>query len=63
MQCGARALATASGDERERLLKMREALLELAVTEDWLSGKTRDRTAFIQQADRIARVCALSRTG
>jgi hypothetical protein len=31
-----------TGDERERLLKMRSALLELAHTQDWLEGQQRD---------------------
>jgi len=30
-----------SGEEREKLLKMREGLLSLAETEDWLAGRTR----------------------
>lgn len=39
MQCAAQADdARASGDERERLLRMRTALLELAKTQDWLDG-------------------------
>ena len=32
----------ASGDERERLLKMRTALLELADTKDWLDGQSNE---------------------
>jgi hypothetical protein len=44
MQCGAQADdPRLSGDERERLLKMRTALLELADTHDWLEGQNRDR--------------------
>jgi hypothetical protein len=43
MQCGAQANnPRASGDERERLLKMRTALLELAHTQDWLEGQRKD---------------------
>ncbi len=39
MQCAAQADdPRASGDERERLLRMRTALLELAQTQDWLDG-------------------------
>jgi hypothetical protein len=39
MQCAAQAEDPhASGDERERLLKMRKALLELAEMQDWLDG-------------------------
>jgi hypothetical protein len=41
MQCADQAdNPRASGDERDRLLRMREALLELAKTKDWLDGKT-----------------------
>lgn len=44
MQCAAQADdPLASGDERERLLKMRTALLELAKTQDWLDGEKRNR--------------------
>lgn len=44
MQCAAQADDPhASGDERDRLLKMRTALLELAETQDWLKGE-RHRT-------------------
>jgi hypothetical protein len=40
MQCGAAADDSfASGDERERLLTMRRALLELADAQDWLDGR------------------------
>ena len=40
MQCSAQAdYHRADGDERERLLKMRHALLDLAEIEDWLQGK------------------------
>jgi hypothetical protein len=39
MQCADQANnPLASGDERARLLKMREALLDLAKTKDWLDG-------------------------
>ena len=42
MQCAAQADdARVSGDERDRLLKMRTALLELAKTQDWLDGNKR----------------------
>ena len=41
MQCGAQATdPRASGDERERLLKMRAALLQVANTQDWLAGRS-----------------------
>ena len=47
MQCAAQADDPhASGDERDRLLKMRTALLELAETQDWLEG---DRHRTMQQ--------------
>jgi hypothetical protein len=42
MQCAAAADDPhASGDERDRLLTMRRALLELAEAQDWLDGKKR----------------------
>ena len=31
-----------SGEERDRLLKMRTALIELATTQDWLEGQNKD---------------------
>jgi hypothetical protein len=44
MQCAAAADDPhASGAERDRLLQMRRALLELAEAQDWLDGKTRER--------------------
>lgn len=44
MQCAAAADDIhASGAERERLLKMRRALLELADAQDWLDGKNREQ--------------------
>ena len=46
MQCGASADDPhASGDERDRLLAMRRALLELAEAQDWLDGRVRVRPA------------------
>jgi hypothetical protein len=63
LQCGARASTAASGDERERLSRMREALLDLADNEDWLSGIARRQDAAAQIAKRKAEPCALSRTG
>jgi len=40
MQCAAEADAPeTSPDERNRLLKIRSALLELADAQDWLDGK------------------------
>jgi hypothetical protein len=40
MQCGAEAETNGcSAEKRSRLLKMREALLALAESADWLDGK------------------------
>jgi hypothetical protein len=40
-QCDAQAAdPRVSGDERERLLKMRDALLTLAENQDWLDGRS-----------------------
>ena len=40
MKCAAQAEnPRASGDERERLLRMRTSLLEVAETQDWLDGR------------------------
>jgi len=40
MQCAARAeQATLDADERARLLRMREGLLEVAACADWLAGR------------------------
>ncbi|HKY07362.1 MAG TPA: hypothetical protein VJQ55_03935 [Candidatus Binatia bacterium] len=40
MEAGAQAdNPRKSGDERDRLLKMRDALLDLAKTDEWLHGK------------------------
>jgi hypothetical protein len=44
MQCAAAADDPhTSADERERLLTMRRALLELADAQDWLDGKRREQ--------------------
>jgi hypothetical protein len=44
MQCGAAAdRPHTSGDERDRLLAMRRALLELADAQDWLDGKNHEQ--------------------
>lgn len=49
MQCAAEAEDPhATGDERDRLLKMRKALIELAEMQDWLDGD-RKRTPSQQQ--------------
>lgn len=40
MQCAARAYdSTCQPEERERMLRMRESLLALAVNADWLDGR------------------------
>ena len=40
MECAAKADdPKTKPDQRERLLKMRDALLEVAKTQDWLDGK------------------------
>jgi hypothetical protein len=45
MQCAAAAEDPhASGNERDRLLTMRKALLDLAESQDWLDGKIRVRS-------------------
>lgn len=42
MECYDQAVdPRASGDERDRLLRMRQSLLILAVEQDWLNGKTK----------------------
>ena len=46
MQCAAQAEnPRAGGDERERLLRMRTALLKVAETQDWLDGGSREKSA------------------
>ncbi|HWE78239.1 MAG TPA: hypothetical protein VG270_06890 [Pseudolabrys sp.] len=40
MECAARAYdSTCKAEERERMLRMREGLLSLAVNADWLAGR------------------------
>jgi hypothetical protein len=40
MQCAARASQFGvSADERDRMLRMREGLLEVAASADWLAGR------------------------
>jgi hypothetical protein len=49
MQCAAAADdPRASGNERDRLLAMRRALLELADAQDWLDGKNRQQAPDIK---------------
>ena len=41
-QCAAKAKDAKTPEDRNRLLKMEAAILELAKTQDWLDGKARD---------------------
>lgn len=41
MLCAKEVVNCKTDEERERLVKMREALLDLAETQDWLEGRTR----------------------
>ena len=57
MRCASEAENLGTGDERrERLLKMREALFDLADSEDWLAGVgvqhavNRERASDVQDA-------------
>lgn len=46
MECAARAYdSSCEPEERERMLRMREALLALAANADWLAGRTVPQTA------------------
>jgi hypothetical protein len=57
MQCAASANdPRASGNERDRLLLMRKALLELADAQDWLDGRAEAR----QYASRHRQTIKLS---
>jgi hypothetical protein len=50
MQCAAKAVdPKTKPEERERLLKMRKALLDLANSQDWLDGKEPPPTQQQQQ--------------
>ena len=40
--CGAKAKLAKTKEQRERLLKMESAIVELAKTQDWLDGKPSD---------------------
>jgi hypothetical protein len=46
--------ARVSGDERARLMMMREALLALADTQDWLSGRAMDSSRRGGAAAKVA---------
>lgn len=57
MHCGAAAdNPRVSGNERDRLLAMRKALLELAEAQDWLDGRNRGESSegpkIISKLDR-----------
>jgi hypothetical protein len=39
-QCAAKAKTAQAGEERERLVKMEAAMLELAKMQDWLDGSS-----------------------
>ena len=39
-QCAAKAGLAKTPEERERLLRMQAAILDLAKTQDWLDGKS-----------------------
>jgi hypothetical protein len=47
----------ASGNERDRLLQMRKALLELADAQDWLDGR-RAATRTVQVTSQSLRISA-----
>jgi hypothetical protein len=50
MECAAKADdPSIKPDERKRLLKMREALLDLANAQDWLDGRKKPPTQQQQQ--------------
>ena len=51
MRCGSEAADAASDDDRMRLLKMRDALIQLAENEDWLNGKSFSRSNAQSAAD------------
>jgi hypothetical protein len=56
MECAAKADdPSIKPDERKRLLKMREALLDLANAQDWLDGRKKPPTQQQQQRQRKAR--------
>jgi len=42
-QCAAKAKDAKTPEERERLLRMEAAILDLAKTQDWLEGKSGDK--------------------
>jgi hypothetical protein len=44
MRCAAEADKAPSPEQRERLMKMRQAFLTLAENEDWLNGRRRPET-------------------
>ncbi|MBZ0149000.1 MAG: hypothetical protein K8F62_15865 [Pseudorhodoplanes sp.] len=56
MECAAKADdPNTRPEERKRLLKMREALLDLAETQDWLDGRKMPPTQQQQRRQRKTR--------
>jgi RecB family exonuclease len=54
MQCAAQAdMPDADETERDKLLKMREALLSLAANEDWLNGRSAGCEAVVGEAEMV----------
>lgn len=55
MECYDQAIdPRASGDERDRLLRMRQSLLTLAEEQDWLNGKTKTPSGARVSGDSVA---------
>jgi len=55
MECYDQAVnPRASGEERERLLEMRQSLLTLAEEQDWLNGKTKIPAGERLKGDSVA---------
>ena len=55
MECYDQAVnPRASGEERERLLRMRQSLLTLAEEQDWLNGKTKTPSGDRLTGDSLA---------
>ena len=55
MECYDQAIdPRASGDERDRLFRMRQSLLTLAEEQDWLNGKTKTPSGARVSGDSVA---------
>ena len=55
MECYDQAIdPRVSGDERDRLLRMRQSLLTLAEEQDWLNGKTKTPSGARVSGDSVA---------